>query len=232
MKNIWRFLSDEAKERVLDDVISIEDPEFDAHIRGSLASAMRFRSVFIKRKSASELRRLLKDNFHRLGESGLYLLTQTYILARSSLVGQLYDSQGIPHDNAEVTEDLESIAPLNPDQMKEVIQQLSEDHPLEDVWLCFAIISRSGFSEWRDGAGKIAGNLETKLRSESRSEKEEGPKKTVQTQKGDQPPGKPPLEELPEELIAPTFSSLDELLISTMVSTMNEVEGAICPDKL
>ncbi|MDP7022382.1 MAG: hypothetical protein QGH30_08525, partial [Candidatus Krumholzibacteria bacterium] len=94
MKNIWRFLSDEAKERVLDDVLDANNKDQIHEIRADLARKLRFRPVFIKRKSKDEILKLFRSHFPSFGEDGLDYLVSLHLDKRWDLLCAFYDGMG------------------------------------------------------------------------------------------------------------------------------------------
>jgi hypothetical protein len=160
----------------------------------------------------------------------LELLVKMHIEQRPNLLSQVYDALGVPHEGAELGDGAFDIE-LKADDVAPQVCALKEAWPLEDLWLCMAVMADSCSESWAEAVTTTKAKLHALL------EEDRGEKATPKT--GIFPST---YEETPEasdragqETVAPQapdFTTLDRAVIRSIVSTLNHVEGSLSEEDL
>ena len=228
---IWKQLPEATQHTVLEGIFPIQNDDLVDSARVRLAEVLHFREVFVRRMKRAELEGYLRKYFHRLGSIGVDFLVDYFLNARQDLLIAFYDALGIEHDGLIVPDEVQE-AHLKDEAFIKAIESLADDFPLEERWLCMATMSFKGYPGWLKASAAAETHLRLSLSGPRQpQEGRAGP----QIAAGDTAPVtevSTSQEALPPSLSAPEFTTLDELLIRTMVSTMNEVEGSLEPEQL
>ncbi|MCA9607625.1 MAG: hypothetical protein KC619_18585, partial [Myxococcales bacterium] len=230
---VWKTLDLPTRREVA--LAALEQPYLMKALLVAVARHDRVRRQSVERwepeKQAMHIARMRKLPNAKLAAA---LFTHFHLTRRQRLVVTFLDFLKIPHDHG-VIRDIDTLEPPAPSRMIAAIRRMSTVFPLAQVSLFFDIVSCQTsfrvFSEF-DAArvealpnehvvarraqptlDSFAGQLEADLTSEPSAPEE--------------PPPAPPQDDTP-----PTFTTLDQVLIRSVIASVAEVHGALTPDKV
>ena len=234
------------------------DRDFDDRLTGRVAASVRFRPETVARSGSERRARLLLQSAHGLGAHLLHRLLVAWFVdgGGGATLAAVYDALGVPHDGTKIAHEVMT-SPLDPGQVVSGLTQLvdragEEQEPLR---LCLEVLGHACSPAWspavraglaavrshHDGdapvlapPGEVApygtADVDAAGVAESgtqhRPEDEAGPGGEGPTAPGGSTlvPGGPEAAE--------AFTTLDRLLVRTVVAALQGVQGAFSLDEV
>ena len=216
-QGIWARLSPSGRELASGDLAKIWRSVGPPAAR-DIGRVSNFRPATVRKSDAARAQKLLLQSFPRLREPlRLNLLVSLHTEFRTDLLARAYNALDVPHDDSELREEAHAQVLSSGDCVPPCLG-LAQEAGLEAVWLCFATMALTCPEGWQEAVAAVADAIEALL-------PEPG---TIQGEATSVPeePGAGSLAQFP------SFSPLDRVLIRTVVSTLNEVEGSPDFDEL
>ena len=230
LKVIWRRLSSEVKKEVFDELFPLED-EIRTDVAERLAKVLSFRPVHVRRMDESTFERNTRTYFNQLGRAGIECLVHYHLKARSDLLLAFYDEIGVTHDGLDVPES-EQNKELPEDVAIQAAMAMINTYTIDEVWFLLAVMSQRGYPGWLKASASGEKHLRMIIDSQDGEIKNEDPQSMGDDSDQDEPEPNSDIQASLAQLATPSFTTLDQLLIRAMVSTLNEVEGSLVPDQL
>lgn len=215
---VWNALKPEERREVASDLASVWGA-ISKWAGPEIAAAINFRSSTVRKADQEHAARLILAAFSKLQPgTQLNLLIYLNIEPRRDLTSSLYDHMGVPHDGVDLAEEVADIA-LTTEMLKDATTELVKQFPREQVWLCLIALPANWPDSWADAAISAGDAIAPTGFSGISIEPEIADATEFQIDSVDAPS-------------APIFSTLDRVLIQTVVSTLNQVEGHLEFDHL
>jgi len=229
MRVIWKQLHPSSRQDVVKELLPIENADLLNEVQNLLAKRLNFRRTTIGRLSQDAFALHLTRHIHTFGATGIQCLVELHLKSRSNLLQDLYEGLSIEHDGLDVSQSA-AASPLNIDQASKAARDLIKRWPIEDVWLCFATMARGGYSAWRTAAASAEILLREEIDSDPSVSK---PKSDFDVSRDEAISRDEQIDTvIPAELRTPRFTTLDEVMIRSLVSSLNQVEGSLSWERL
>ena len=223
-RKLWMKLSKEGQEKACSD-FSQSWRELDREIRKSLAQAISFRERTFENTQPERRAKLLRQAIPRLGHRDQHAVLHSLTAIRKNLAGD-FDKILSDLDTTDTTKNIEN-------KIKKDIDRLTGRWSVEDIWLHTGLeyvrhsFSKDQISEVTEKIFKILDEIYFDKPSVIYSSTQDDTKESqnsigvINEAKDDSP-----------ELRSPNFTTLDNVLIRTIVSSLNHVEGVLNLDEL
>jgi hypothetical protein len=211
-----------------------------------IADILRYRPNMVRRARGEQLGRLLRKSI-ALGSdvTALNMMVHFHIADRADLLGRVYDALGAEHEGAILDQSVMD-AKLDEESAFERSVELARSDPSRQVALCLEVMRLACSRAWHPTISRIVEALRDRGLSidvPTAPESVTMPLRSV-GRPPSVPPPRGPLPERPAEAVAepqtsaepelerPQFSTLDKVLIRTVISSLNDVHGAFDVDEI
>jgi len=206
-----------------------------------VAQGLKYRRSVVRRAGPKQLVRLLNKAIARRSEKlATDVLVRFHVRSRPELLSSVYDALGVAHDGAEL-DDEAAETPLAEDAVDRAVA-LAADDPSGRAAICLEVMALSCVPAWRPGVRQIVERV--RRLGEGRDESGAGAQAAGRESYTSLAPPPPELDAAKGErdtdaaaeeaagVESPHFTTLDRLLIRTVVSALNDVHGALDEDEL
>lgn len=222
-ETIWRALMQDERDQAISAMASaLARPDIAGWAVPLIAQAARVRESTLQRTETTRRAYFIRQAIPRLASGALAHLALIAIYeGRGDLLSAVYEALGLPHDGREIDEGAEEIT-LDPGVAAGAVKSLGGSCDGRELWFCLAFLSayfgsHPWFHErWNPAFSAAMDSLLHGIESPATGE--------------DATPlaDREPKESAPEEdLEAPSFSTLDRLLIGEVIQSLNRIDGSL-----
>jgi len=245
--SIWAARDDESKDEIVSTYV-----DANSFLPGGLlqevAEAIKFRTSTIRRARGDQLARLLRRAADKSSGRDLHqnLLTTYFMHGQVELLSRVYDAFGVGHDGVEVQQPILESS-LDADLIRKNLPNLIETSESHELLFCMQVMAAVCTPAWAPAVETILAELQDLIgdaeRADLRQEEIEIDERSmplhpiseqclVLVEESCDSEGAAEFPHVVEETTFPEFTALDRLLIRSVVSSVNETEGAIETDDL
>jgi tetratricopeptide (TPR) repeat protein len=217
----WSLLSAEEQQQAMHAVWSGTDKDAKKTLVAALATVLNFRPQMVSSRSADWKIEKLQQHIGRrqISQRINYFLREYLIANRQELICAILDAEGTAHDGIWVAKDAE---PPTPDRLVCGLQAVRGRYPDRDLFIYYTCCLAAG-GHW-EGLPEALNRDEFQALADAifKDDDTEG--------SGGTPDREEPAEDSPES--SEDFTTLDKLLINSVVATAAGTEGALSSDEL